>query len=87
MQKTDLKPDFRTFSTIFNEVSQLAMCHGCELVTWSTATKMKNAIETNGSFCTGNLEDIIQSHPNIFTKAADAVHTSQAIESSINFSM
>ncbi len=36
---------------------------------------MKNAIETNGSLCSGNLEDIVHTHQNIFTSTTDAQFT------------
>lgn len=53
-QKTDLKPNLRTLTTIFNEVAQLAICHGHELVTYGAANQMKKLIKRNGSLCTGN---------------------------------
>ncbi len=55
----DVKPNFSVLMETFNKVYQLAVRHGCETVTYGAAIQMKKAIETNGSLCAGNLEDII----------------------------
>ncbi len=60
-QKPDL-PNFRTLTQIFNEVAHLIIGHGCELVTYVAVIQMKNEMETDGSLCSGNLEDIVCTH-------------------------
>lgn len=72
-QKTDLKPNFRTLTQIFNEVAQLAVCHGCEFIAYDAAIQVNNSIETNGSLCSGNLEDIVHTHQNTFTSTTNDI--------------
>ncbi len=72
-QKTEVKPNLRTLTQIFNEEAQHAIRHGCELITYDAAIQMK--IETNGSLCSGNLEDIFCTHQNILTRTTYAQFT------------
>lgn len=67
-----IKPNYHTLTAMFNEIAQLAVSHGCEMVTYGIAIEMKSEIETNGNLCSGNLENIISTYQNSFlsTKCA-----------------
>ncbi len=64
--KHNFKPNFFTLTAVFNEMKHLDVRHRCELVTCGATYQMKNAIETDGTLTSGNLEQIVKTYQNTF---------------------